>query len=336
MKKYKLIPSSAAGGTSWTNIENAYTDTDSDTYAAIGVSATNRFQLRGFDFSEIPSTATVLSIEIKAKYSSDTTAQVKESINGYGLTNQITAGVSSLVYTFTMSKTISEFLSYKDNIYIEFYQTDSAQIRVYGAEINIVTDEPVPNKVSYGNKTLIDLTSDTAIASDVLNGKTFHLSSGEQTIGTCNYNCNTSSDTATASDVASGKTFHLASGVQATGTLSTNVKKVTKKLSMNGTSITFTGLSNEPKCFIVRVKDNISYNSSTSNYKIVYVTYDGTNTTGAYLRGGTNTSTSGVIYNTTKYSFTYSSRSLTVSSSGSSTSAGGGFIIGEWELIYAY
>ena len=40
------------------------------------------------------------------------------------------------------------------------------------------------NKVVYGNNVLIDLSSDTAEASDVAQGKTFHLKSGTQAIGT--------------------------------------------------------------------------------------------------------------------------------------------------------
>ena len=40
------------------------------------------------------------------------------------------------------------------------------------------------NKVQYGSNTLIDLTSDTAVASDVASGKYFHLATGERVQGT--------------------------------------------------------------------------------------------------------------------------------------------------------
>ena len=40
------------------------------------------------------------------------------------------------------------------------------------------------NKVDYGGQTLIDTSQDTAEASDVLEGKTFHSKSGEQLTGT--------------------------------------------------------------------------------------------------------------------------------------------------------
>ena len=44
----------------------------------------------------------------------------------------------------------------------------------------------VANKVVYNGNTLIDLTSDTATADDVMEGKTFHLASGAQGVGTLN------------------------------------------------------------------------------------------------------------------------------------------------------
>lgn len=40
------------------------------------------------------------------------------------------------------------------------------------------------NKVQFGGNTLIDLTSDTVSAADVVSGKTFHLPNGEQATGT--------------------------------------------------------------------------------------------------------------------------------------------------------
>ena len=43
---------------------------------------------------------------------------------------------------------------------------------------------PYVNKVTVNNATIIDLTNDTAVASDVAAGKYFHLSTGERVVGT--------------------------------------------------------------------------------------------------------------------------------------------------------
>lgn len=77
------------------------------------------------------------------------------------------------------------------------------------------------NKVIYGGNTLIDLTSDTVTASDILTGKTAHDKSGAIITGTCNYDANTSNDTATASEILSGSTAH-ARGTALTGSMTNN------------------------------------------------------------------------------------------------------------------
>lgn len=65
------------------------------------------------------------------------------------------------------------------------------------------------NKVVFGDETLIDLTGDTAIASDVLSGKKFHLKSGAQGTGTCTFDSNTSDATATAAEILATKTAYV-------------------------------------------------------------------------------------------------------------------------------
>lgn len=74
------------------------------------------------------------------------------------------------------------------------------------------------NKVIFGNEVLIDLTSDTAVASDVLTGKKFHLASGAQATGTCAYDADTSDATATAAEILSTKTAYVA-GNKVTGSM---------------------------------------------------------------------------------------------------------------------
>ena len=92
------------------------------------------------------------------------------------------------------------------------------------------------NKVVYGGDTLIDLTGDTATASDVLSGKKFHLKSGAQGTGSCTYDADTQDATAAAAEILSTKTAYVAGnkitgsmpnrGSQ-TGTISTKAGTVT-------------------------------------------------------------------------------------------------------------
>ena len=66
---------------------------------------------------------------------------------------------------------------------------------------------PNVNKVIYGSTVLIDLTSDTAIASKVLSGYTFHDASGALIYGTCPFDVDSSEADANISEVLSGKKF---------------------------------------------------------------------------------------------------------------------------------
>lgn len=77
------------------------------------------------------------------------------------------------------------------------------------------------NKVIYGGTTLIDLTSDTVTASDILAGKKAHDKAGEQIIGTCTYDADTTDATAGAGDILSGQTAYV-SGNKLTGTMTNN------------------------------------------------------------------------------------------------------------------
>lgn len=62
------------------------------------------------------------------------------------------------------------------------------------------------NQVGLADGTvLIDLTSDTAVASDVLSGKYFHLASGERVQGSCTYDSDTTDADAAAADILAGK-----------------------------------------------------------------------------------------------------------------------------------
>ena len=74
------------------------------------------------------------------------------------------------------------------------------------------------NKVIYGGNTLIDLTSDTVTANDVLKNVTFHLPSGATGTGACEYDVDSSDCTAVIAEVLSGKTF-AKGGAVLTGTM---------------------------------------------------------------------------------------------------------------------
>ena len=77
------------------------------------------------------------------------------------------------------------------------------------------------NKVVYGGDTLIDLTTDTAVASDVQSGKYFHLKSGERVQGTCTYDADTSDANAVASEILATKTAYV-NGNKITGSMPNN------------------------------------------------------------------------------------------------------------------
>lgn len=74
------------------------------------------------------------------------------------------------------------------------------------------------NKIIYGGQVLIDLTQDDVTAADVASGKYVHLSSGERVQGTNTYDADTSDATAIASEILIGKTAYKA-GAELTGTM---------------------------------------------------------------------------------------------------------------------
>lgn len=79
------------------------------------------------------------------------------------------------------------------------------------------------NQVGLADGTiLIDLTTDTAIATDVLTGKYFHLKTGERVQGSCTYDSNTTDANATAAEILSGKTAYV------------NKNKITGEMPNNG------------------------------------------------------------------------------------------------------
>lgn len=81
-----------------------------------------------------------------------------------------------------------------------------------------MADNQYVNKVIYGGQTLLDLTNDDVTAADVLAGKKFHLRSGAPGTGSCSFDANTSDATAVAAEILNGKTAYK-NGEKLTGTM---------------------------------------------------------------------------------------------------------------------
>lgn len=80
------------------------------------------------------------------------------------------------------------------------------------------------NQVGLADGTvLIDLTSDTAVATDVASGKYFHLATGERVQGSSTKDSDTTDADATAADIIYGKTAYV------------NKNKITGEMTNNGT-----------------------------------------------------------------------------------------------------
>lgn len=87
-----------------------------------------------------------------------------------------------------------------------------------------MANNPYVNKVIFGGETLINLENDTITRADVINGKTFHLPTGETTTGTSTYDADTSDADAATDDILSGKTAYK-NGTKLTGTMTNQGEK---------------------------------------------------------------------------------------------------------------
>lgn len=77
------------------------------------------------------------------------------------------------------------------------------------------------SKVVYGNTTLIDLTTDTVEASNLLEGETAHKADGTSVTGECTYDADTKDATALASEILSTKSAYV-NGSKVVGTMPNN------------------------------------------------------------------------------------------------------------------
>jgi hypothetical protein len=177
------------------------------------------------------------------------------------------------VYTMEWVQDLDTVYSYRNTLCFEFKQNtaySSGAFIIYGAEIIVETAKIERNKIIYGGETLIDLTSDTVTKADVLSGKTFHLPSGTQAIGTL-----------ITSPTSANK-----------ATTSTTVR-----------SVSFTGLTKEPSYFWIMPM----VASATRSYRVMGVVYNGTTT---YTMYTDSTSAGKLIRSTSIGTWTYSSGTL--------------------------
>lgn len=165
MATIRLVPTTyetSSTQLSVTDGNNMLTNTDSTTYATITSTVSGRsYQtyLRGFDFSAIPSVATVNSFTIKIKGSAtgiDTGSNYVPRLanNTSTLTSSCSAFSSSVkVLTITSSYTWEQIVGYGSNFGIRFTcrrssQNTQAYVYCYGAEIEVDYTMPVSATVT--------------------------------------------------------------------------------------------------------------------------------------------------------------------------------------------
>ena len=77
------------------------------------------------------------------------------------------------------------------------------------------------SKIIFNGEVLIDLTSDSVTAANLLTGAQAHGANGAVVVGACTYDADTKDATATAAEILSGKTAYK-NGSKVTGTMPNN------------------------------------------------------------------------------------------------------------------
>jgi len=133
-----------------------------------------------------------------------------------------------------------------------------------------------PSKIIYGNTVILDLTSDTVAADKLLSGYTAHGKDGEQIIGACTYDADTSDATASTSDILYGETAYV-NGVKLTGdmpnrgALSGSISTVAGTVSINagyydGSGSVAIDSIEQTKIIAENIKDGVEILGVTGTY----------------------------------------------------------------------
>ncbi len=99
-----------------------------------------------------------------------------------------------------------------------------------------MAENNIKNKVIFNGETLIDLTNDTIVQSDILSGKYAHLPNGQRIQGSCSFDADTKDATAQASEIINGKTAYV-NGSKITGSMP-NIGKQENTINSKNQEIT--------------------------------------------------------------------------------------------------
>lgn len=182
MATMRLVPSTYYRNNSSyvtvTNPSNMYTNTDSTTYASVqntrsSTSNTYYCYLRGFNFSDIPSDATVsgFTVRIKANESYMSTSSSYRmslyngttSIGSTTLTSSLSTSVQTFTFPIPSTLTWETLKGYGSNFGIRIplrrsSTSSSSYVYVYGAEIEVTYTVPVYHSVTVSNSTSATVT----------------------------------------------------------------------------------------------------------------------------------------------------------------------------------
>ena len=182
MATMRLVPSTYYRNNSSyvtvTNPSNMYTNTDSTTYASVqntrnSTSNTYYCYLRGFNFSDIPSNATVsgFTVRIKASESYMSTSSSYRmslyngttSIGSTTLTSSLSTSVQTFTFPIPSTLTWEVLKGYGSNFGIRIplrrsSTSNSSYVYVYGAEIEVTYTVPVYHSVTVSNSTSATVT----------------------------------------------------------------------------------------------------------------------------------------------------------------------------------